>query len=145
VAGELSGSATLTSDYVFRGLTQSNRDPAIQAGVEWADGGFYAGAWGSSISWLSDLSSVGVPVSSSVELDFYAGFGGEVSDTASWDVGVYHYYYPGDYPTGFTRPYTTEIYAGLGFGDFGLKYSHAVTNLFGFDDSDGSGYFEASF
>src|SRR5690606_3215227 len=92
VAGELSGSATLTSDYVFRGLTQSNRDPAIQAGVEWADGGFYAGAWGSSISWLSDLSSVGVPVSSSVELDFYAGFGGEFSDTASWDVGVYHYY-----------------------------------------------------
>ena len=67
-AGTVAGSATLVSDYVFRGVSQTNQDPAVQAGVEWAaDNGFYVGTWGSNISWLSDLSADDFEISSSVE------------------------------------------------------------------------------
>ncbi len=57
-AGEpsaLTGSLALTSDYAFRGLTQTNRDPAVQGGIEFAAAsGYYIGTWGSNIRWLSD-------------------------------------------------------------------------------------------
>src|SRR5690554_4324388 len=54
-SAEVSGSVTVVSDYLFRGVTQTNENPALQGGVTWNhDSGFYAGAWGSSISWLSD-------------------------------------------------------------------------------------------
>ncbi|MFR0657359.1 TorF family putative porin, partial [Pantoea sp. SIMBA_079] len=64
---EVSGSITLTSDYLFRGITQTDGEPALQGGLEWAgDSGFYVGAWGSSISWLSDSDP---DISSQLELD----------------------------------------------------------------------------
>jgi uncharacterized protein (TIGR02001 family) len=140
-----SGTLALTSDYLFRGLSQTNQEPALQGGIEYAhDGGFYAGAWGSNISWLSDLSSAAAPISSSVELDVYAGWRWPAGESLKLDAGVYSYYYPGDYPHGFVRPYTTEIYFGLVLGPAALKYYHAVSNLFGFAESDGSGYLDLS-
>lgn len=140
-----SGTLALTSDYLFRGLSQTNQEPALQGGVEYAhDSGFYAGVWGSNISWLSDLSSASTPISSSVELDGYAGWRGSAGDTIKLDAGVYTYYYPGDYPQGFVRPYTTEVYFGVSAGPASLKYFHAVSNLFGFAESDGSGYLDLS-
>lgn len=145
-----SGSVSLTSDYIFRGISQTDQDPALQAGLEFAaDSGFYAGAWGSNISWLSDLTAAGVPVSSSLELDVYGGYRGKLADKVGYDVGALYYWYPGDYPSGFNSPDTGEIYAGLTVGPFanatfGAKYSHAVTDLFGYTDSDGSGYLDVS-
>ena len=137
------GSAALTSDYIFRGVTQSNSDPAIQAGFEFAsESGWYAGTWGSSISWLSDLSAIGAEISSSVEIDAYGGYRGKFSDTVSYDVGAIYYWYPGDFPSGFNDADTTEIYFGIGVGIFTAKYSYAVTDLFGYTDSDGSGYLD---
>ncbi|MEO1474307.1 MAG: TorF family putative porin, partial [Pseudomonadota bacterium] len=47
--GEFSGNVTLTSDYVWRGISQSNEDLAIQGGFDYANGMFYAGTWASSI------------------------------------------------------------------------------------------------
>ena len=45
----------LYSQYIFRGLTQTNRRPALQGGFDYAhSSGFYAGVWGSNISWISD-------------------------------------------------------------------------------------------
>jgi hypothetical protein len=114
------GSAALTSDYVFRGVSQSNSDPAIQAGFEFAsETGWYAGTWGSSISWLSDLSAVGAEISSSVEIDAYGGYRGKFGESVSFDVGAIYYWYPGDYPSAFNE-----------------------ADLFGYSDSDGSGYLD---
>lgn len=141
----VSGTLALTSDYLFRGLSQTNQKPALQGGVEYAhDGGFYAGVWGSNVSWLSDLSSSAAPISSSVELDLYAGWRHAFSETVKLDAGVYTYYYPGEYPHGFVRPYTTEAFVGLSAGPASLKYYHALSNLYGFAESDGSGYLDLS-
>ena len=133
-----SGSIALTSDYLFRGITQTNEEPALQGGIEYAhDGGFYAGVWGSSISWLSDADP---DVSSQVEIDGYAGYRSSFGDSGvGFDVGALYYWYPGDYPPGFTDPDTTEVYVGLGYGLFTAKYSHAITDLFGLPGSDSSG------
>jgi len=140
-----SGSLTLTSDYVFRGISQTNQEPALQGGIEYAaDSGFYVGAWGSNVSWLSDLSSDLAPISSSLELDGYAGYRGKFNDTVGFDVGALYYWYPGDYPSGFNSANTGEVYAGISAGVFSAKYSYALTDLFGFADSDGSGYLDVA-
>jgi uncharacterized protein (TIGR02001 family) len=144
------GSVTLTSDYVFRGISQNNQEPALQAGLEYAaDSGFYVGMWGSNVSWLSDLTAFGIPVSNSLELDAYGGYRGKFSDTVAYDVGALYYWYPGDYPSGFNSPDTGEIYAGVTFGPFAgttfsVKYSYGLTDLFGYTDSDGSGYLDGN-
>lgn len=140
-ASGLSGSLTLTSDYVFRGFTQTDKKPALQGGIEYeAESGFYVGTWGSSISWLSDSDPA---ISSQLELDGYLGYRGQLSDAISFDLGAIYYGYPGSYPSGFNDADTVELYAGLTAGLFSLKYSHAVTDLFGIVDSDGSSYLEA--
>lgn len=142
------GSLALASDYVFRGVSQTDGKPALQGGIEYAaEGGFYAGAWGSNISWLSDLSSTAAPISSSLELDVYGGYRGKFSDAVSYDVGLLYYAYPGDFPAGFNSADTAEVYAGLTVAaseklSLGAKYSHAVTDLFGYTDSSGSGYLD---
>lgn len=140
-----SGSVTVVNDYLFRGLSQTNRDPALQAGIEYDhSSGWYIGAWGSNISWLSDLSSSAAPVSSSLEVDAYTGYRGSFGGDWTYDAGLYEYYYPGSYPGGFVRPYTLEGYASLGWKGATLKYSHAFTNLFGFADSKNSDYLDLS-
>lgn len=134
---EVSGSITLTSDYLFRGITQTDEQPALQGGVEWAhDSGFYVGTWGSSISWLSDSDP---DISSQLELDGYVGFRGDFGDSGfGYDVGAVYYWYPGSYPAGFKKADTTELYAGVSWNILSAKYSYAVTDLFGIPDSDGS-------
>jgi uncharacterized protein (TIGR02001 family) len=137
------GSLTLVSDYLFRGLSQTDQKPALQGSLEYdSASGFYAGFWGSSISWLSDTSTPAARVSSDVELDFYVGYRGKFSEDFGYDAGLYTYYYPGTYPTGFTRANTTEIYGALSFRFVSIKYSHALTDTFGFADTKNSGYLD---
>ncbi|HJR74537.1 MAG TPA: TorF family putative porin [Luteimonas sp.] len=145
------GNVALTSDYLFRGVSQTNEKPAIQGGIEYAaDNGFYVGAWGSSVSWLSDLSTDEAPISSDVELDGYLGYRGKFGDSkVGYDVGALYYWYPGDYPAGFNSADTGEIYFGLSANPSDIvalaaKYSYAVTDLFGYADSNGSGYLDLS-
>lgn len=141
-----SGSLALTSDYIFRGISQTNQEPALQGGLEYAaDSGFYVGTWGSNISWLSDASTPLAPISSSLELDVYGGYRGKFGDSGvGYDVGALYYWYPGDYPSGFNSPDTAELYFGVSAGVFSAKYSYALTDLFGYADSDGSGYLDAA-
>ena len=144
------GTVSITSDYIFRGTTQTNQEPALQGGVEYAaESGAYIGTWGSNVSWLSDLSSPAAPISSSLELDVYGGYRGKFNDTVSYDVGALYYWYPGDFPSGFNSADTLEVYAGVTVAasekiSLGAKYSVAATDLFGYADSSGSGYLDLS-
>lgn len=136
----LAGNMTLASEYIFRGLAQTNHKPAVQAGLDLGhDSGAYVGVWSSNISWLSDA-GLG---SSGIETDIYGGYKGSVGDF-SYDAGLLEYYYPGTYTPGTTSPNTLEGYVGVGYKWFTLKYSHSFTNLFGFSDSKNSGYIDLS-
>jgi uncharacterized protein (TIGR02001 family) len=139
-AADLSFNASLASDYRYRGISQTRLQPALQGGAEVVDAGrgFYAGAWASTINWTRDAGGAG-----RVELDLYGGKRGQFSESASYDVGVLTYIYKGRIP-GQANPDTTEIYGQLGVGPATLKYSHAVTNLFGFVGSKHSGYLDLS-
>ena len=136
-SAEVSGSVAVVSDYLFRGVTQTSEKPALQGGITWThDSGFYVGGWGSSISWLSDADP---DVSSQVELDVFAGYGGKFGQSEfGYDVGLNYYGYPGDYPAGFNDPDTLELYFGLSWKFLSARYWYATTDLFGIPGSDGS-------
>src|SRR5690606_26384764 len=136
-SAEVTGEVTVVSDYLFRGVTQTDEKPALQAGLTWEhESGFYVGTWGSSISWLADSDP---DVSSQVELDVFVGYAGAFGDSGvGYDVGANYYWYPGSYPPGFNSPDTTELYFGLSWNVLSAKYSYAITDLFGIPDSDGS-------
>lgn len=80
----ISGGAAVTSDYVFRGITQSDEHAAIQGYGEIGYGMFYAGIWGSSVDFAGGA-----------EIDPYFGFRPSWG-IASFDFGVIIYHYPGD-------------------------------------------------
>ncbi|MDE2085798.1 MAG: TorF family putative porin [Xanthomonadaceae bacterium] len=142
-ASPWSGSLALTSDYLFRGISQTDHRPALQAGLEFdTAGGWYLGGWGSNVSWLSDGSTAAQPVSNSLEVDAYAGKRGQLGSDWTWDAGLYAYAYPGHYPHGYTSPQTLEGYAALGWKTLTMKYSRSFGNLFGVAGSHGSDYLE---
>jgi uncharacterized protein (TIGR02001 family) len=135
------GNVGLFSQYVFRGVSQTNEKPALQGGFDLGHkSGFYAGLWGSNVSWLSD----GNPdVSASLEVDLYGGYKWALPADFVLDTGVLYYWYPGSYPSGYTKPNTTELYAALTWKWLTGKYSYSVDNkTFGFPDSRGSDYWE---
>jgi uncharacterized protein (TIGR02001 family) len=142
------GNVTLATDYVFRGITQSNGKPAIQGGFDYTHtSGFYVGTWASSISWLSDTAGGGI--NAPLELDIYGGYKNSFAGGDwTYDVGVLQYVYPGTYTSGFVKPDTTEIYGAIGWKWISLKVSDVVSNhIFGFQgngntsgDTSGSTY-----
>jgi len=136
-ASPFTGNVALATEYIYRGIAQTNRKPAVQGGFDYAhSSGAYAGVWASNISWLSDSNS---RVSAPIEMDVYGGFknsfgGGDFN----YDVGVLTYNYPGTYPSGFAKPDTTEVYGGLGWKWLSAKYSYVVSkNIFGFTGTSG--------
>lgn len=141
------GNITLASEYIYRGIAQTNRKPALQGGADYAHAsGFYLGTWGSNVSWLSD-GGAGT-VSNSLEWDFYGGYKFSAGPV-NFDVGALYYYYPGTYPDGWTSPNTTELYGSVGWQWFTFKYSYSLSNLFGAKNPDGeetkgSAYYDLS-
>jgi uncharacterized protein (TIGR02001 family) len=134
----LSYNVGVTTDYRYRGISQSRLDPALQAGVDFAHkNGVYLGAWASSIKWIKDAGGDG-----NVELDLYGGYKGEIAKDVSYDVGVLSYQYPSNKLNPSAT--TTEIYGALTYGPVTAKYSHSVSNLFGFARSTNSGYLDLS-
>jgi uncharacterized protein (TIGR02001 family) len=135
---QLTFNAGVFSDYRYRGISQTRLKPAVQAGADYAAGSFYVGAWASSIKWIKDAGG-----NANAEIDLYGGYKGDiVKDSLSYDVGVLTYQYPSNKLA--TKAETTEIYGALTFGPATLKYSHSVSNLFGFADSKSSGYVDLS-
>ncbi|MBL8644239.1 MAG: hypothetical protein JNK21_09920 [Rhodospirillaceae bacterium] len=85
--GTLSGTVAATSDYVFRGYSQTQNDPALQAGVTWSlPSGIYAGVWGSNVEFTAGDKA-------DLEVDLTAGYAGK-ADALSYDLGVIYYAYP---------------------------------------------------
>ncbi len=147
--GPLTANVTLVNDYRYRGISQSNFQPAIKGVFDYAhESGFYIGNWNSSISWISDSAST-LPgnrnVSAPIEMDFYAGYKHEWKKGFAADIGVLQYYYPTSGNTGFYQnPNTTELYVAQNFTFDAvtgfIKFSYAVTPIFGTPNSTGSNY-----
>jgi uncharacterized protein (TIGR02001 family) len=125
------------TDYRYRGISQTRLKPALQGGVDWSSNGWYLGTWLSTIKWIDDAGG-----DANVEVDVYGGYKGSISDSVGYDVGVLTYQYPGNDLNPSAN--TTEVYGALTFGMFTAKYSHSVTNLFGFADSKNSSYVDLS-
>jgi len=141
----LAFNAGVVSEYRYRGISQSRLQPALQGGVDYTDkSGFYVGAWGSTIKWISDAGKIaGVSTKGDIEIDVYAGKRGEIAPEVTYDVGVLQYWYPGNtYDKVGVNADTTELYGQLGYGPAYIKYSHAVTDLLGNRNSDGSYYID---
>jgi uncharacterized protein (TIGR02001 family) len=130
----------LFSQYIFRGVSQTNEKPAVQGGFDLAHkSGFYVGTWASNISWLSDATPA---VSASLEWDMYGGYKGTLPADFGYDLGFMYYYYPGSYPgLDYTKPNTLALYAVISWKFLSLRYNNSVGNkTFGFPDSRGSDY-----
>ena len=115
----VTGGATLTSDYRFRGVSQTNRRFAIQGTIGIShSSGFYVGTWGSSID---DYVANG----GDQEIDLYGGYKTTVSGTTI-DGGLLYYYYPGSggVTTDFFEPYLNASHTfGPVTGKVGLNYA----------------------
>lgn len=135
----------LFSQYIFRGLTQTGEELALQGGVDYShSSGFYAGAWASNISWLEDAA---VYDNSSLELDIYGGYRNTFGDTGiGYDVGVLQYIYPGDKKSSaIDDAETTELYAALSYKWLSGKFSYIVSDAaWGTKDGRGTWYAEAN-
>ena len=119
-AQEFSGNVTIVSDYSFRGETQTGRDAAIQGGFDLGfDSGFYIGTWASNVN-FGPYSDGADPTYTSMELDLYAGFGGAMSESSTWDVSIIRFEYPNEGAADYI-----EVALAFSFGDFsvGANYS----------------------
>jgi uncharacterized protein (TIGR02001 family) len=105
----VSGSAALVSDYRFRGVSQTDKEMAVQAGFTVShESGFYIGTWG------SNLAGWGTFGGSNMELDIYGGFKTEIGSGIAVDVGLTWYMYPGGLDTtDFAEPYA-KVSGSLG-------------------------------
>ena len=132
----LSFNAAVYSQYIFRGLTQTDYKPALQVGADYThDSGFYIGTWFSNIQWLRDFNIS----SSRVEWDIYGGWK-KTFDDWGIDVGYLRYQYPGSLKEGATNPNTNELYVAGSYKIVTLKYSHAFSNAFGVPESKRTSY-----
>ena len=161
---EVSGNVALTTDYRFRGISQTTSDPAVQGGLDYNhESGFYVGTWGSNVQFAGSL-----------ELDYYAGFANDINDSLAYDVGFIYYDYPGgDLGAGAGDPEFWEIYGGLSgdvgpvslsgtvsysddyFGEtgtawyydlgasYGLPYEITLSGHFGYQTIDDKGFFSS--
>jgi uncharacterized protein (TIGR02001 family) len=137
----LSGNLGVYSDYRFRGISQTNKRPAIQGGIDFAmKNGLYLG------NWNSNIDSAGYS-GANIEMDFYGGWKTTFGDFGL-DLGGIYYYYPGSgdqnaYPGSF-KVDNGELYIGGTWGPLALKYSYAVTDFFGVPDTKGAYYIALS-
>jgi uncharacterized protein (TIGR02001 family) len=104
----LSANVAMTSDYVWRGVSQTSENPAIQGGFDFGhESGFYVGTWGSNVSGYG---------AANMEIDLYTGFGNELPNGLSYDAGYNYYMYP-------------DNNADLDFGEFYLKLGFNIASF----------------
>jgi uncharacterized protein (TIGR02001 family) len=154
----LSANVGAITDYRYRGISQTRLQPALQGGADFSHkSGFYVGTWASTIKWIEDTGDIAprTNIDGPVELDIYGGYKFNAGPVGL-DLGVLRYQYVNNnlQEAGggglFKNANTTEIYAAGTWGPATLKYSYALTNLFGNynfatnEDTKGSGYLDLS-
>lgn len=131
---QISGNVALTTDYRFRGISQSDESIAVQGGFDAEFGpGFYVGIWGSSVDF--DCNDIDIPeghpevggacsgYDGSLELDYYGGWASSIGDTDfGIDIGYIYYDYPGD--DGDEGDYQ-EFYVGGSWRDLSLTVAYS--------------------
>ena len=124
-----SANIALSSDYMWRGYSQTDDKPAISGGFDYNhSSGLYLGTWGSNVDFDDDAS---------MELDIYAGFTNEFGDSGiGYDIGVLRYIYPGE------NYGWNELYGALSYSFFtlGIAYSNNV-----YDSSETGIYYSLGF
>ena len=132
---EVSANIGATSNYLWRGVTQTDDAVAVQGGLDYAhESGFYAGTWASNVD-FGDAATY--------EADFYAGYGGEFAQDFTYDISYLYYAYPdsdSDYNFG-------EVSLLLGWKWLELSYSHVVnaeSDVSGADSETDWGYIQAN-
>lgn len=142
-ASPVTANIGLTTDYIFRGITQNVGKPAIQGGIDYAhSSGLYAGVWGSNVGWITGSGATG---NASMELDTYAGFKNSFSGDFTYDVGLIRYNYLGAYTPaagGYVKADTDEVYAALGYKWISAKYSYALGKFLTVPSASGTNYLE---
>jgi uncharacterized protein (TIGR02001 family) len=124
----VSANVAIATDYLFRGISQTNEDPAIQGGFDYGfdlsePADFYAGVWASNVEFGEDPSVVN---GATIEIDYYGGFNGQFMGV-DWDIGGLYYQYPGS-SSSLDYDYA-EGYGSLGYAfgpvdaKLGLNYS----------------------
>ena len=103
---EISGNIGVTSNYLWRGVTQSDDDSAVSGGLDYAGESTYAGVWVSETDWGG----------TTTEVDLYVG-----TDINGFDVGIIKYMYPGARANDFT-----EAYVGYSISGFDLAYAFDI-------------------
>jgi len=135
---QVTGNVGVTSDYRFRGISQTANSQALQGGIDYANkSGFYVGNWNSSVSSALYTDSIGM------ENDVYAGFKKEVIKGVTIDVGSYNYYYSRSGNTFNSVSNTHEAYIGAATGPVSVKYSQSLGDYFATANSKGSKYYQA--
>jgi uncharacterized protein (TIGR02001 family) len=150
----VSYNAGLVTDYRFRGISQTSKGGAVQAGADVAfKNGAYLGAWASNVKWVRSFNGAN---KGQLELDLYGGYKGEIAKDLTYDVGAIAYVYPGNNSGaagtagdgtgigGYVNATTKEIYGAVTSGIFTAKYSRTMGTFLGFKDSSGSSYIDLS-
>ena len=109
-SADVSYNVGFASEYYFRGVYQNNS--SASAGIDFEQDGFYVGAWTADVG-------------DGLEVDGYAGYGGEVGDV-SYGFGFTGYYYTGDFDDTYE-----EVNLSLGYGPVSVGYSFGEWDGFG--------------
>lgn len=130
------GNLAVVTDYRFRGMSQTFRQPAVQGGFDYShSSGFYVGNWNSNVSGNSYQNG------GSLEMDFYGGYKFEPVKDVTLDVGALYYYYPGStIGTTGVKYNNGEVYLGGSYKWFSAKYSYGVTDFFGLNPTTAAVY-----
>jgi len=151
----LSYNVGAVSNYIFRGITQTTENPAIQGGVDFAHkSGFYLGAWASNVKWVKEVNGAS---KGDFELDLYGGYKGEIAPGLTYDIGLISYQYPGNdsgvantsylnsvAAGAYTNANTNEFYGALTYSVVTFKYSQSLGDFLGNVNSNASRYFDLS-
>lgn len=123
-AADIEANVALSTDYVFRGFSQTLEEPAISGGFDYSfDNGFYLGTWGSSVDFGSEAQA---------EIDLYGGYGFEIGGGAEIDLSYVLYTYSGESDLNYS-----EFHASVSFPNnfsLGVLYS---PDYFALEDADG--------